>query len=127
MRRDYVSSDTEVSGGNLRLQRHLRRRECCRFRQRRPILPSGRTVAMASRSRCAERSVAPAGINRRINNMRGQADVYVELGNVAKVAGDDMEVREFWGEAVSIYRQLNLQARVDNVGGNLESYLRGPQ
>jgi tetratricopeptide (TPR) repeat protein len=47
-------------------------------------------------------------INRRINNMRGQADVYVELGNVAKAAGDDAGVREFWGEAASIYTQLNL-------------------
>jgi len=63
-------------------------------------------------------------INKRITNMRGQADVYVELGNVAKATGNDAEVREFWGKAASIYMQLNLRTKADKLGEQLHSYLR---
>jgi tetratricopeptide (TPR) repeat protein len=62
-------------------------------------------------------------INRRIGNRRGQGDVYVELGNLAKVAGEDASVRECWGNAECIYKQLKLQAKANEVSGQLQSYV----
>jgi len=63
-------------------------------------------------------------INRRIGNSRGQADVYVELGNLARVTGDDTSARKAWSDAVFIYAQLDLSVKVDEISGRLQADLK---